>query len=130
MCYSDDARVPCRISGAASDQGGWSSLSDGTIVRRVLRAAEKRQGSGMVVIALTSAGCTTFYKSLPSALPKAGHRRSLCDRLFRSNSGSSASATRALTTKPHVEQTTQENIASDVAAGIDYLINPKRRRGL
>ncbi len=120
MCYSDDARVPLPpISGAASDQGDLVlTSSDGTKFGAYFARAEKPTGAGMVVMPDVR-GLHHFYKELAQRFAEAGIDAVAIDYFGRT--AGIGERDESFDYKPHVEQTTQENIASDVAAGIDYL---------
>jgi carboxymethylenebutenolidase len=120
MCYSDDARVPLPpISGAASDQGDLVlTSSDGTKFGAYFARAEKPTGPGMVVMPDVR-GLHHFYKELAQRFAEAGIDAVAIDYFGRT--AGIGERDESFDYKPHVEQTTQENIAADVAAGVDYL---------
>jgi len=120
MCYSDDARVPLPpISGAASDQGDLVlTSSDGTKFGAYFARAEKPTGAGMVVMPDVR-GLHHFYKELAQRFAEAGIDAVAIDYFGRT--AGIGERDESFDYKPHVEQTTQENIASEVAAGIEYL---------
>ena len=120
MCYSDDARVPLPpISGAASDQGDLVlTSSDGTKFGAYFARAEKPTGAGMVVMPDVR-GLHHFYKELAQRFAEAGIDAVAIDYFGRT--AGIGERDESFDYKPHVEQTTQENIAADVAAGVDYL---------
>src|SRR5258706_12577998 len=120
MCYSDDARVPLPpISGAASDQGDLVlTSSDGTEFGGSFARAEKPTGAGMVVMPDVR-GLHHFYKELAQRFAEAGIDAVAIDYFGRS--AGIGERDESFDYKPHVEQTTPENIASDVAAAIDHL---------
>jgi carboxymethylenebutenolidase len=120
MCYSDDARVPLPpISGAASDQGDLVlTSSDGTKFGAYFARAEKPTGAGMVVMPDVR-GLHHFYKELAQRFAEAGIDAVAIDYFGRT--AGIGERDESFDYKPHVEQTTQENIASDVAAAIDHL---------
>src|SRR5258706_2904160 len=120
MCYSDDARVPLPpISGAASDQGDLVlTSSDGTKFGAYFARAEKPTGAGMVVMPDVR-GLHHFYKELAQRFAEAGIDAVAIDYFGRT--AGIGERDESFDYKPHVEQTTQENIPSDVPAGIDYL---------
>jgi carboxymethylenebutenolidase len=120
MCYSDDARVPLPpISGAASDQGDLVlTSSDGSKFGAYFARAEKPTGAGMVVMPDVR-GLHHFYKELAQRFAEAGIDAVAIDYFGRT--AGIGERDESFDYKPHVEQTTQENIASDVAAGIEYL---------
>src|SRR4030081_1391417 len=120
MCYSDDARVPLPpISGAASDQGDLVlTSSDGTKFAAYFARAQKPTGAGMVVMPDVR-GLHHFYKELAQRFAEAGIDAVAIDYFGRT--AGIGTRDESFDYKPHVEQTTQENIAMDVAAAIAYL---------
>jgi carboxymethylenebutenolidase len=120
MCYSDAARVPLPpISGAASDQGDLVlTSSDGTKFAAYFARAEKPTGAGMVVMPDVR-GLHQFYKELAQRFAESGVDSVAIDYFGRTAGMGDRSD--AFEHMPHVEQTTQENIAADVAAAITYL---------
>ena len=120
MCYSDDARPPLPpISGAAADHGDTVLTSaDGTRFMAYYARASKPTGAGMVVMPDVR-GLHHFYKELAQRFAEAGIDAIAIDYFGRTaGMGDRGDAFEFM---PHVEKTTQENIAADVAAGIDYL---------
>src|SRR5712664_716040 len=124
MCYSDDARPPLPpISGAAADQGDLVLTSaDGTKFGAYFARAEKPTGAGMVVMPDVR-GLHHFYKELAQRFAEAGIDAVAIDYFGRSAGMGDRSD--SFEFMPHVEKTTQENIAADVAAGIAYLRTAK-----
>lgn len=120
MCYSDDARVPLPpISGAASDQGAVVlTSSDGTKFAAYFARAEKATGSGMVVMPDVR-GLHQFYKELAQRFAEAGIDAVAIDYFGRTAGIGDRSD--SFEYAPHLEKTTQEDIAKDVAAAIEYL---------
>ena len=123
MCYSDDARVPLPpvplISGAAADQGDLVlTSSDGTKFGAYFARAEKPTGAGMVVMPDVR-GLHRFYKELAQRFAEAGIDAVAIDYFGRT--AGIGDRDEGFEFMPHVEKTTQENIAKDVAAGIAYL---------
>ena len=120
MCYSDDARVPLPpISGAASDQGELVlTSSDGTRFAAYFARAEKPTGAGMVVMPDVR-GLHQFYKELAQRFAEAGIDAVAIDYFGRT--AGMGDRSESFEYMPHVEKTTQENIAADVAAAIAYL---------
>ncbi|HEV1991499.1 MAG TPA: dienelactone hydrolase family protein [Candidatus Dormibacteraeota bacterium] len=120
MCYTDDARPPLPpISGAAADQGDLVlTSSDGTKVAAYFARAEKPTGAGMVVMPDVR-GLHQFYKELAQRFAEAGIDAVAIDYFGRTAGIGDRSD--GFEFMPHVEQTTQENIAADVAAAIAYL---------
>ena len=120
MCYSDDARVPLPpISGAAADQGDLVLMSsDGTKFAAYFARAEKPTGAGMVVMPDVR-GLHQFYKELAQRFAEAGIDAVAIDYFGRTAGMGDRSDT--FEYMPHVEKTTQEYIAMDVAAAIAHL---------
>jgi carboxymethylenebutenolidase len=120
MCYSDDARPPLPpISGAASDHGDLVLTSaDGTTFAAYLARAEKPTGAGMVVLPDVR-GLHHFYKELAQRFAETGIDALAIDYFGRTAGIGDRSD--AFDHMPHVEKTTQENIATDTAAAIEYL---------
>jgi carboxymethylenebutenolidase len=123
MCYSDDARVPLPpvqlISGAAADQGEMVLVSsDGTRFAAYFARAGKPTGAGMVVMPDVR-GLHHFYKELAQRFAEAGIDAVAIDYFGRT--AGIGDRDEGFEYMPHVEQTTQENIAADVAAAIAYL---------
>jgi carboxymethylenebutenolidase len=120
MCYSDDARPPLPpISGAASDHGELTLTSaDGTKFMAYFARASKPTGAGMVVMPDVR-GLHHFYKELAQRFAEAGIDAVAIDYFGRT--AGMGDRSEAFEYMPHVEQTTQEGIATDVAAGTAYL---------
>jgi carboxymethylenebutenolidase len=120
MCYSDAARVPLPpISGAAADQGDLVlTAADGTKFAAYFARAEEPTGAGMVVMPDVR-GLHQFYKELAQRFAEAGIDAVAIDYFGRT--AGIGDRSEAFEYMPHVEQTTQENIANDVAAAIAYL---------
>jgi carboxymethylenebutenolidase len=120
MCYSDDARVPLPpISGAAADQGDLVlTSSDGTKFGAYFARAEKPTGAGIVVMPDVR-GLHSFYKELAQRFAEAGIDAVAIDYFGRT--AGLGNRDEGFEFMPHVEKTTQENIAKDVSAAIAYL---------
>ncbi|HYM97603.1 MAG TPA: dienelactone hydrolase family protein, partial [Candidatus Sulfotelmatobacter sp.] len=120
MCYSDDARVPLPpISGGAADQGDMTLTSaDGTKLMAYFARASEPSGAGMVVMPDVR-GLHHFYKELAQRFAEAGIDAVAIDYFARTAPDGDRSE--AFEYMPHVEKTTQESIAADVAAAADYL---------
>jgi carboxymethylenebutenolidase len=120
MCYTDDARVPLPpIGGAAADQGEFDlTSSDGTKFGAYFARASKPTGGGMVVMPDVR-GLHNFYKELAQRYAEAGIDAVTIDYFGRTAGIGDRSD--GFEYMPHVEKTTQENIAADVAAAIAYL---------
>jgi carboxymethylenebutenolidase len=124
MCYSDDARVPLPpVSGAAADQGDLVlTSSDGTKLAAYFARAAKPTGAGMVVMPDVR-GLHQFYKELAQRFAEAGIDAVAIDYFGRT--AEMDERDESFDYKPHVEQTTQENIANDVSAAVAYLESPE-----
>jgi len=120
MCYSDDARVPLPpISGGAADQGDFELTSaDGTRFAAHFARASKPTGAGMVVLPDVR-GLHHFYKELAQRFAEAGVDAVAIDYFGRT--AGIGERGEEFDYKPHVEQTTPEQIREDVAAAVAYL---------
>jgi carboxymethylenebutenolidase len=121
MCYSDDARVPLPpvVGGAAADQGDVDLTSaDGTTFMAYFARASKPTGAGMVVLP-DIRGLHHFYKELAQRFAETGIDSVAIDYFART--ADSEDRSEAFDHSPHVQKTTPENIAADVAAAIAYL---------
>lgn len=120
MCYSDDARVPLPpISGAAANQGDLAlTSSDGTKFAAYFARAEKPTGAGMVVMPDVR-GLHNFYKELAQRFAEAGIDAVAIDYFGRT--AGIGDRSEAFEYAPHIEKTTPQGIAADVAAAIAYL---------
>ena len=120
MCYSDDARVPLPpIGGAAADQGDFVlTASDGNRFGAYFARASRPTGAGMVVMPDVR-GLHPFYKELAQRFAETGIDAVAIDYFGRT--AGIGERGEEFDYKPHVEQSTQDNIAKDVAAAIAYL---------
>jgi carboxymethylenebutenolidase len=120
MCYSDDARPPLPpVGGAASNQGDLVlTASDGTKFAAYFARAEKPTGAGMVVMPDVR-GLHHFYKELAQRFAETGIDAVAIDYFGRT--AGMGDRSESFDYKPHVEQTTQESIASDVTAAVAFL---------
>ena len=120
MCYTDDARPPLPpISGAAADQGDMTlTAADGNEFMAYFARASKPTGAGMVVMPDVR-GLHHFYKELAQRFAEAGIDAVAIDYFGRSAGMGDRSD--SFEYMPHLEKTTQEMIAMDVAAAIAYL---------
>jgi carboxymethylenebutenolidase len=120
MCYSDDARPPLPpIGGAAADQGDLTLTSaDGTKFMAYFARASEPTGAGMVVMPDVR-GLHHFYKELAQRFAEASIDAVAIDYFGRT--AGMGDRGEAFDYKPHVEQTTQEGIAMEVAAAMAYL---------
>jgi len=120
MCYSDDARPPLPpISGAAADHGDITlKAADGNELMAHFARASKPTGAGMVVMPDVR-GLHHFYKELAQRFAETGIDAVAIDYFGRTAGIGDRSD--SFEYMPHVEKTTQENIALDVAAAMAYL---------
>ncbi len=120
MCYTDDARPPLPpISGAAADHGELTlTAADGNKLAAYFARAEKPTGAGMVVMPDVR-GLHQFFKELAQRFAEAGIDAVAIDYFGRTAGIGDRSD--AFEYMPHVQQTTAEDIAADVAAAIAYL---------
>src|SRR5467141_4357076 len=120
MCYSDDARPPLPpISGAAADQGDMTlEAADGSKFMAYFARASKPTGAGMIVMPDVR-GLHHFYKELAQRFAEAGIDAVAIDYFGRSAGIGDRSD--SFEYMPHLEKTTQEMIAMDVAAAVAYL---------
>ena len=120
MCYTDDARPPLPpISGAAADQGDMTlTANDGSKFMAYFARASKPTGAGMIVMPDVR-GLHHFYKELAQRFAEAGIDAVAIDYFGRSAGMGDRSD--SFEYMPHLEKTTQEMIAMDVAAAIAYL---------
>jgi len=120
MCYTDDARPPLPpISGAAADQGDMTlTAADGSKFMAYFARASKPTGAGMIVMPDVR-GLHHFYKELAQRFAEAGIDAVAIDYFGRSAGMGDRSD--SFEYMPHLEKTTQEMIAMDVAAAVAYL---------
>jgi carboxymethylenebutenolidase len=120
MCYSDDARPPLPpVGGAASDQGDFVlTASDGNKFAAHFARAAQPTGAGMVVMPDVR-GLHEFYKELAQRFAEAGIDAVAIDYFGRT--AGIGDRSEAFEWMPHVEKTTPEGIAADVAAAVTYL---------
>src|SRR5438132_10069835 len=120
MCYTDEARPPLPpISGAAADHGELTlTAADGNKLAAYFARAEKPTGAGMVVLPDVR-GLHEFYKDLARRFAEAGIDAVAIDYFGRTAGIGDRSD--SFEFMPHVEKTTQENIAMDVAAAVAHL---------
>jgi carboxymethylenebutenolidase len=96
--------------------------SDGTKLAAYFARAAKPTGAGMVVMPDVR-GLHQFYKELAQRFAEAGIDAVAIDYFGRT--AEMDERDESFDYKPHVEQTTQENIANDVSAAIAYLESPE-----
>jgi carboxymethylenebutenolidase len=120
MCYSDDARPPLPpIGGAASDHGDMVlTAADGNKFMAHFARAAKPTGAGMVVMPDVR-GLHNFYKELAQRFAEAGIDAVAIDYFGRT--AGIGDRGEEFEFKEHVEKTTPDGIAADVAAAVTYL---------
>src|SRR3982074_3154368 len=120
MCYTDDARPPLPpVGGAASDHGDIHlTAADGNRLMAYYARAQKPTGAGIVVMPDVR-GLHSFYKELAQRFAEAGIDAVAIDYFGRT--AGLGNCDEGFEFMPHVEKTTQENIAKDVSAAIAYL---------
>jgi carboxymethylenebutenolidase len=120
MCYSDDARPPLPpVGGAASDQGDFVlTASDGNKFAAHFARAAQPTGAGMIVMPDVR-GLHEFYKELAQRFAEAGIDAVAIDYFGRT--AGIGDRSEAFEWMPHVEKTTPEGLAADVAAAVTYL---------
>ena len=120
MCYGDTARPPLPpVGGAAADQGDITlAAADGTTFMAHYARAAKPTGAGMVVLPDVR-GLHQFFKELAERFAEAGIDSVAIDYFARTAETDDRSD--KFDYMPHVQQTTAENVAADVAAAIGYL---------
>jgi carboxymethylenebutenolidase len=120
MCYSDEARPPLPpITGAAADHGDMTlKAADGNEFMAYFARASTPTGAGMVVMPDVR-GLHHFYKELAQRFAEAGIDAVAIDYFGRT--AGMGDRSESFEFMPHVEKTTQENIALDVAAAMAYL---------
>ena len=124
MCYSDDARPPLPpvVGGGAADQGDLTlTSSDGTKFMAYFARAAKPSRAGMVVLPDVR-GLHHFFKELAQRFAEAGIDAVAIDYFARTAETEDRSD--SFDYMPEVQKTTPENIATDVAAAMDYLRSP------
>jgi carboxymethylenebutenolidase len=123
MCHGDDSRPPLPpIRGAAADQGEFVLTSgDGTEFAAYFARASQPTGAGMVVMPDVR-GLHQFYKELAQRFAEAGIDSVAIDYFGRT--AGIGDRSEGFEYMPHVEKTTQENIAADVGAAMDHLRSP------
>jgi carboxymethylenebutenolidase len=120
MCYGDDARPPLPpVGGAAADQGDLTlTAADGTKFMAYYARAAQPTGAGMVVLPDVR-GLHRFFKELAQRFAEAGIDSVAIDYFARTAENDDRSD--KFEYMPHVQKTTPEEIAADVAAAIAYL---------
>jgi carboxymethylenebutenolidase len=120
MCYSDDARPPIApVGGAAADQGDLHlTAADGNRLMAYFARAAEPTGSGIVILPDVR-GLHAFYRELAQRFAEAGIDAVAIDYFGRT--AGDGPRDESFEYRPHVEQTTPENINADVRAAVEYL---------
>jgi carboxymethylenebutenolidase len=124
MCYSNQARPPLPpiIGGSTDDHDLTLKAQDGNRVRAYAVRALKPTGAGVVVIP-DPRGVHPFYKDLARQFAGTGIDAIVIDylgRIFPTGERPENFDFRAA-----IQQTTPDQVAADVAAGIEYLKSEK-----
>ncbi|MDQ6692332.1 MAG: dienelactone hydrolase family protein [Candidatus Dormibacteraeota bacterium] len=128
MCYSDDARPPLPpvIGGAAADHGDITlSAADGNRLLAHYARAASPNGAGMVILPDVR-GLHLFYKELAQRFAEAGFEAIALDYFGRT--ATNPNRDEGFEFRSHIEKTTQETIAADVRACVEYLKTPEGGR--
>jgi carboxymethylenebutenolidase len=123
MCYSDDAHPPYPpVSGGSSSGRDFRLTSaDGTSFLAYASRAGNPTGAGIVVLPDVR-GLHHFYKELADRFAEAGYDSVAFDYFGRT--AETDDRGEDFVYRPHVDATTQPNIAADTAAAIAYLKSP------
>ena len=124
MCHSDASRPPAAPGAvaAASDSPLELQSADGT--RVLAHQARPTTPTGVGILVLPDVrGLHDYYRQLAVRFAETGAESVAIDWFGRTADGDDR--TEAFAFRPHVEQTTPEGIAADVAAGVAQL----RERG-
>src|SRR5437762_13955835 len=120
MCYSNDARPPLPpIQGGSTDEDDLILTSaDGTRFGAYAARAGTPTGAGVVVIP-DPRGLHPFYKELVRRFAETGIDGIAVDYLART--AGMGDRPEGFDFMTHIRQTTPEQVAADVRAGVDYL---------
>src|SRR5205807_2950468 len=120
MCYSDSARPPLPpIRGGSTDHQDLTlTAADGNRFMAYAARAAQPTGAGMIIMPDVR-GLHQFFKELARRFAEAGIDAVAIDYFGRTAGIGDRSD--SFEFMPHVEKTTQENIAMDVAAAIAHL---------
>jgi len=120
MCYSDSARPPLPpIRGGSTDHQDLTlTAADGNRFMAYAARAAQPAGAGMVIMPDVR-GLHTFYKELARRFAEAGIDAVAIDYFGRTAGLGSRDET--FEHMPHVEKTTRDGIAADVAAAVSFL---------
>jgi carboxymethylenebutenolidase len=125
MCYGDDARPPLPpvSGGSVAEQGPLTLRSaDGTEFMAYGARADQPSGTGVVVLPDVR-GLHEFYKELAGRFAEAGFDSVAIDYFGRT--AKTSNRDESFEYRPHVDRTTPEGVAADVAAAIAYLRSPE-----
>src|SRR5947209_1754991 len=120
MCYSNDARPPLPpIKGGSTDEDDLILTSaDGTRFGAYAARARTPSGAGVVVIP-DPRGLHPFYKELVRRFAETGLDAIAVDYLVRT--AGMGDRPEGFDFMAHIRQTTPDQVAADVRAGVDYL---------
>ena len=120
MCHSDDSRPPsaCGAGSAAATRDLTLTSDDGTSVPAFEARAAESTGAGIVVLPDVR-GLHQFYKDLAVRFAEVGVDAVAIDYFGRT--AKTPDRTDAFEFRPHVQQTTPEGVAADVAAAVAQL---------
>jgi carboxymethylenebutenolidase len=121
MCYTDDAMPPIPPSNGgsvASSADITLTAADGNEFMAYTARAAQPTGTGMVILPDVR-GLHQFYKELANRFAEVGIDAIAFDYFGRT--AGLGSRDESFAYRPHVEQTTPDGVAADVAACIDFL---------
>jgi carboxymethylenebutenolidase len=121
MCYTDDALPPIPPSNGGSVKSSSDitlRAADGNEFMAYSARAAQPTGTGMVILPDVR-GLHDFYKELANRFAEVGIDAVAFDYFGRT--AGHGSRGEEFVYRPHVEQTTPEGVAADVAASVDYL---------
>jgi carboxymethylenebutenolidase len=120
MCYSDDARPPFPpVSGGSATGHDFKLASaDGAQFMAYASRAGQPNGTGVVILPDVR-GLHHFYKELADRFAEAGFDTIAIDYFARTAENDDRGED--FVYRPHVDATTQPNIAADTKVAIDYL---------
>lgn len=120
MCHSDASRPPAAEGAvpAASDASITLTAADGT--RVLAHEARAAQPSGVGIVVLPDVrGLHDYYRQLAVRFAETGAEAVAVDYFGRTAPDDDRSE--AFEYRPHVDRTTPEGVAADVAAGVEHL---------
>jgi carboxymethylenebutenolidase len=120
VCHSDDSRPPAAEDAvpAASTADLKLQAADGNMLSAYAARAAKPTGAGIVILPDVR-GLHEFYRQLAVRFAEVGIDAVAIDYFGRTADTDDRSDTFEF--GPHVQQTTPEGVAADVAAGVTYL---------